>query len=260
MRKAQAAWGQRNVKTIQYGEFEDFLASLNHLSSKTRHNVRSALSQFFAWLSKRENIKPPEIPKVKFELGWREIIDLETQTAILDHLHKIAPLKVYVGVRWLATYVAIRPNEMRCLRERDINVNGFFVIPSPKEKKPKLVPMLPEDIKLYESFPSGFPHLFFFRHEKGNGGAKPGDQFSREMFRRWWNQACQDLGIKDVDCYGGTRHSTASAIGQYFTKEEMRDHGTMHATNKAFERYMQHETAPSLKIYEMARKMRGGES
>ena len=51
---------------------------------------------------------------------------------------------------------------MRDLRERDIDVNGYFVVISPKEKKPKLVPMLQEDIDLYRSLPTSFPDLPFF--------------------------------------------------------------------------------------------------
>ena len=64
------------------------------------------------------------------------------------------------------------------------------------------------------------------------------------------------MGIEGVDLYGGTRHSTASAMGEFFTRDQMKDHGTMHATNRAFERYMQHQAAPSRQIYETAVRMR----
>ena len=38
------------------------------------------------------------------------------------------------GIKLLATYIKIRPGEMRNIRERDINLeSGFIHIPHPKE-------------------------------------------------------------------------------------------------------------------------------
>lgn len=256
--RAIAAWGQTNVKAIKFGEIEDFLLSLQ-VGDKTRHNVRSHLHAFFTWLSRREDIPMPTMPTIKFELGWREIIPLDVQSRILETVKDLTwerNPRIWIGIKWLATYVAIRPGEMRNLRERDIDVNGFFVVISPKEKKPKLVPMLEEDIELYRSLPLGFPDLPFFRHMKQAGPLPAGSKFSLEMFRRNWNQACKHLGIEGVDLYGGTRHSSASAMGEYFTRDDLRDHGTMHSTNKAFDRYMQHQAAPSKKIYEAIERLR----
>ena len=39
-----------------------------------------------------------------------------------------------------------------------------------------------------------------------------------------------------VDLYGGTRHSSAVALRKDFSPEQIKQ-GTMHQTNKAFERY-----------------------
>ena len=91
---------------------------------------------------------------------------LDLQGKILDKVHELTwdeNPRIWIGIKWLATYVAIRPAEMNNLRERDIDVDGLFVIPSPKEKNPKLVPMLDEDIELFNSLPVGLPDLFFFR-------------------------------------------------------------------------------------------------
>ena len=126
-----------------------------------------------------------------------------------------------------------------------------------KEKNPKLVGMLEEDIELYNSMPIGFPELYFFRHVKGNGAAKPGSQFGKDYLYKWWKRACAELGIEGVDLYGGTRHSTTTALAEHFTKEELRENGTMHATNKAFERYMQSKKTNSKKIYQKVSDMRG---
>jgi hypothetical protein len=45
-----------------------------------------------------------------------------------------------------------------------------------------------------------------------------------------------------VDLYGGTRHSSATALRSHFSPEQIKS-ATMHATNVAFERYFQ--TGPS---------------
>ena len=257
--KAVATWGQTNVKEIQYAQIEDFLLA-QEVGDKTRHNMRSHLLGFFKWLNLREkDIPVPRMPKISFELGWRNIIDLKLQAQILETVKELTwdrNPRIWLGIKWLATYVSIRPGEMRNLRERDIDVNGFFVVIKPKEKKPKLIPMLDEDIELYRGLPTSFPDLPFFRHLVRTGAAPPGSKFSLEMFRRNWNAACRTLGIEGVDLYGGTRHSTASALGAIFTRDELRESGTMHATNAAFDRYMQYKAEPSRRIYETANKLR----
>jgi hypothetical protein len=56
------------------------------------------------------------------------------------------------------------------------------------------------------------------------------------------------LGIEGVDLYGGTRHSTVRELRKYRTPEEIRL-GSMHSTNKAFERYVQVEPNDLRNIY-----------
>jgi len=258
--KAAAAWGTTNVKSIGYGQIEDYLFDLN-VSDKTRSNARSVLSGFFKWLNRREGIPIPDMPEIKFELGWRNIIDIETQHAIIDEVYKISHgfnPRIWIGIKWLSTYIALRPNELRNIKERHIDVSGFIVIPSPKEKNPKLVAMLQEDIDLYHSLkPRGLPDLYFFRHIKGNGSAKPGTQFGKDYLYKWWKKACKNLGIEGVDLYGGTRHSTATALGEYFSEQEIMDAGSMHKSNKAAQRYIQAKKNDSINIYAKVREMQG---
>ncbi|MCP3890947.1 MAG: hypothetical protein GY702_19050, partial [Desulfobulbaceae bacterium] len=83
IQKAINSWEQTNVKTIGYAELEDFLMAMD-VSNKTRANARSALHSLFKWICKREQIKMPEFPVIKFELGWRNIIDIELQQSIID--------------------------------------------------------------------------------------------------------------------------------------------------------------------------------
>ncbi|WP_394700272.1 phage integrase N-terminal SAM-like domain-containing protein [uncultured Desulfosarcina sp.] len=77
MNRAVAAWGDRNIKTISEGDIEDFLFD-DHLNkdgesiaSKTRHELKSVLSQFFKWVCRRERLRMPELPELSFESELR---------------------------------------------------------------------------------------------------------------------------------------------------------------------------------------------
>jgi len=108
--------------------------------------------------------------------------------------------------------------------------------------------LLPEDVDLLRSLPRGLPELYFFRHGKGLSGVTAGDPFGDKYLYKWWVKACDNLGIKEVDLYGGTRHSTVRELRKYRTPEEIR-FASMHSTNKAFERYFQIEADDLREIY-----------
>jgi integrase len=255
MTKAINAWGQVNIKAIGYGEIEDFLHAQN-VSDKTKSNMKSCLHSFFVWAKRREKIPMPEFPVISFELGMRKIIDKETQESIIDEVYRLTyhmNPKIWLGIKWLSTYVSIRPGEMLKLKEEDIDIKlGYFIIPDPKEKKPKLVPIIDEDIEILKHMPRGLPDLYFFRHVKGISGVEGGQRFGNKYFYKWWKKACKNLGIKGVDLYGGTRHSTVTALREVFSPEEIRRSGTLHTTNKAFDRYLQIKTDDARRVYKTA--------
>ena len=232
------------------------------ISDKTRANMKSALHDFWTWLRKRRLLRldqMPEFPDTKFELGFRRTIDKDVQEKILAKVYemtfKFNP-KIWLGIKWLCTYISIRPGEMIRVKEKHIDIeNGYLIIPHPKEKRPKLVPILDEDIELLRSFPKAFPELPFFRHVKGISGCKEGTPFGEKYFYKWWVKACDKLGIQGVDLYGGTRHSSAIALRKYRTPEEIK-RATMHSTNKAFERYFRIESDDLRDIYKDTRQKR----
>lgn len=255
--RAINAWGYRTIKSINYAEIEDFLYA-QKVSDKTRANMKSCLHDFFSWLKRRRIItlqQFPEFPAIKYELGWRNIVDISTQQAIINEVYRISHgvnPKIWLGVKWLATYISVRPGELLNLKEGDINrAEGFFVIPHPKEKDPKIIYLLDDDIKLLNMMPKGLPGLYFFRHGKGNGAAKPGAQFGKDYLYKWWKQACKNLRVEKVDLYGGTRHSTVTALGKELTPEQIRA-GSLHKTNKAFERYFQSKQIDAKIVYQKA--------
>ena len=72
----------------------------------------------------------------------------------------------------------MRPGGMLSLTEKDINVDiGALFIHKPKEKKPKIIFLLNDDIELINQFPRSLPDLLFFRHPSGIKGAAAGAKF-----------------------------------------------------------------------------------
>jgi hypothetical protein len=177
--------------------------------------MRSCLHDLWTWLLKRRVIRPhemPEFPAIEYELGWRNIIDIPTQQAIIGKVQELSEginPKIYIGIRFL----------------------------------------MDEDRDLLNRFPEGLPDLHFFRHPGGIKGCKAGERFGSRYLWKWWKKASNLLGVSDVDLYGGTRHSTVTALGESLTPEQIRS-GTLHSTNKAFERYFQGQARNARRVYE----------
>lgn len=239
MMKACDTWGNQNIKTIRFGEIEDFLLLHGRtLSSKTIANMRSGLHDFFQWLVRREVIdKAPSFPEVRVKLSYRKVVGKESQQAILEEVGRIAPYKVWLGIKWLCTYISIRPGELIKIREQDVDTeNRYIYIHHSKTGETKPVPILDEDLTLFKQINPGFPRSYFFRHDDSKSGVKKGQKYGEKYFYKWWIRACENLEIEGVDLYGGTRHSSAVALRKDFSPEQIKQ-GTMHQTNKAFERY-----------------------
>jgi hypothetical protein len=113
--------------------------------------------------------------------------------------------------------------------------------------------LIDEDVELLKSFPIGLPHLYFFRHKKEIPNVvRVGQRFNERRFYYWWKKACSNLGVTNVDLYGGTRHSSVSALRDNYSPEEIR-RASMHTTNKAFDRYFQVPPDELRSVYEATR-------
>lgn len=241
LEKAQAHFGHMNVKDIRYSHLEDFITVIN-VGEKTKHNVLATLHSLFTWMKKRQDISEvPDFPEVRFELGYRKTVDKEIQQNILDDIQKHEPFKVWLGIRFLATYISIRPMELMNITYSNVDLkNGYLYIPHPKEKKYKAVPILSEDVDLLSGLPLAVPGMFVF--------GENGKRYGENRFYKAWKRACGRLGIEDVDLYGGTRHSSARALRKHFSPEEIK-RATMHSSNAAFERYFCMESDDIRSIY-----------
>lgn len=244
--KAQDFFGDRNVKYIRAADIDDFMESMT-VGGKTKKNVLATVHAMFVWLKRRQDINAiPEFPKPEYELGYRKTVDKETQQAILDDIKAHEPFKVWLGIRFLATYISIRPMELMNLTYDNMDLkNGYLYIPHPKEKKYKAVPILAEDVILLSELPKRLPGMYIFGEE---------NRYGENRFYKAWKRSCGRLGIGDVDLYGGTRHSSARALRKFFSPEEIK-RATMHSSNAAFERYFTMDSDDVRSIYKQSAKV-----
>ena len=250
MKKAMNIWGDTNIKVINYGMIEDFLYNPTVVKNdKTRANMKSCLHDFFNWVSKRERIPVPSFPDCKFDLGTRPITDWNTQTSIIDEVHKISNEinpKIWFGIELLSSYVELRPGDLLRITEADYNEKHSVITisnPTKSKNKFKSIRLNPEHAELFISLKNkytGMPNMPFFRHTSGINRIQPNTPFGEKYFYKWWVKACDNLGIKNLDLYGGTRHTTTTELARLVGTDGARK-ATGHETNKAFDRYCQHQ-------------------
>ena len=256
MAHTERAWANTYIKNLGYAEVEDLLNGLE-LSSKTKHNLLATLKQFWKWVVRRHKIDPiedwPEIGTVVMK--YRKLVNLEDQEAIIQNIKEHeSQWRIWLCIKWLATYSDCRPGEMLSLKEGDIDrAQGLITIKgdATKEHREDVIPLTREDWGLIKSLPLNFDQdAFFFRHDGSRGHAEAGKPFSRKMLWAAWKRACSRLGIEGVDLYGGTKHSTLTGLRTRgcVTYEEARKMSG-HTTNKAFDRYLKLEAAPMRELY-----------
>ena len=267
LHRAVDHWGDTNIKSIGIDQIEDFVFADHRnkrtgepISSTTRHYLSCSVSEFWRWACKRAKIEYPEWPEVPFQLGWRRIVDMDTQQRIINKVREMAPLRVYIGIKWLAENPSVRPGELIKIKEFQIVTEQRMVlVREMKERDPssaKILLLENDDIELLRMLPAGMPGMPFFRHDTTHKAVKAGDQYQRNFFNRWWKKACKELGIEGVQLYGGTKHSTVTALGQVLSPEQIKRGGTGHRTNKAFERYMLPDMKERLKVREALKQIR----
>lgn len=194
----------------------------------------------------RYDIEPlkswPALPQP--EMKFRKTVSIPDQEAILAEVKTMfgnTRPRSWLAIKWLLTYISVRPGEMISLREGQVDRGqGLLVFPHPKERQPKMVLLLDEDREILSNMPLCFdPDTPFFRHTSGQHADQP---LGKQRLYRDWKAACARLGIEGVDLYGGTKHSTAMGLrfNGAATYEEIRKI-TGHTTNKAFDRYLRLE-------------------
>ena len=261
-RAAASYLGPMNIREISGGDIEDYLYSIPNISEKTRFNHMTQLRDFWTWCLKREKIitlaDMPTFPDIDFELGWRKITDWDTQAQVIEKVREIARLnpKIHLGIDMLATYTALRPDDLRRVTEASLDDQGFLTIHKPTKRKNqfKMIRLLDEHIQMWREIQQKYPampDMPFFRHVGGIPGCKPDQIFGPKYFNTWWTAACKEIGIEGVPLYPGTKHTTATATAKALGKEAALTASGL--TNKAFERYCQVESSGAFDIVTAAR-------
>ncbi|MCK5311628.1 MAG: hypothetical protein KAJ62_05935 [Desulfobacteraceae bacterium] len=248
-------FGDQNVKHIKKKNINQFLQSLPNISEKTRANYASQIRDFYYnFLYEEEEILTlvdlPKMPKIEFELGFRKIIGIETREKIVDQFKKNTYKKnpkLWLAIDILCAYNNLRPGDLPRLKEGDIDLEyGVMTFWRPTKSKRKKTPkvirirMLDYHIEEFKKLKKEFPatdSMIFFRHT-ALSGRKADTPLSENYLYKQWKKACADLGIYDLDLYGGTRHSTTTAIAKELGKDRARKFSGHH-TDKAFDRYCQ---------------------
>jgi len=251
-----------NIKhlAINQGFVDDFFKTLETQSGKTKNGYASCLNTFFSWVWRRNKIQltklgipQPDVQKFPVKMKYRKRVSKDVQFEILEEVKRICPdARVYLGIKWLCTYVKIRPKEMLSLKEGDINLDTrYLVFPDPaqtKEGKWKEVPLVDEDVEILKSFPLSTKAMPFFRHTQAKQGVTLNQRYGSNHFYDWWKRACTNLNIEGVDLYGGTKHSSVTALGTKYSPEEIQERGTGHLS-KSFLRYLDTSDEQSRKLY-----------
>jgi len=228
------------------------------LSGCIQHEYRD----FFTWLVKRRVIRKdqmPEFPELSYELGYRKTLDKDTQEEVLAGVFRLSKEnpRAYIAIRWLCTYVSLRPGDLAVILEEDVDLaQGVVIVRTHKTSKSthkiKAIPLLPEDVEELKALPPGFPKMPLFRWDKGGHGRVAGQQFGENYLYKLWIRACNSLGIKGVDLYGGTRHSTMQFLRKQLSPEGVK-RLSLHTTNKALDRYLEIDTQELREGYALAR-------
>lgn len=245
---AGAHFKKKSVKAITPLDWRRFFSGLPEtLSDKSKWNIRTDIHTFFNWLVAMKEIRQdetPDLPQVSYECALRKTIDRETQIAILEEvgrIHKSNP-RLAIGIRWLLTYVNLRPGDLHGILEGDIErTSGLVTIRHhktvKKTKEPKTIILREFDLVELVKLPRAMPTMPFFRYDTQHWMMKSGEQFGPQAFYLAWMAACNNLGIKGVDLYGGTRHSTMQYMRQLGNSPEQVKRYSEHRTN-SFDRYL----------------------
>ena len=250
------------VNEIGFKELDSFATSCDK-SPKTVAEALRCVKELLTWAYHRGDLSIlPQFPRFSVsndDMEMRGTVNKQTQEEILDRIRENewqrAPRK-YIACKMLATYVNIRPGELRDVRERDYDrETGHLTIRRHKTSRtvPKVVRLLDSDRGLLNSLPQGLPEVPLFRYDKPFSTVLAGDSFGVGALYRCWKRAAISVGHSGVDLYGGTRHSSCIALYKEvgLSPEQIRRaSGTR--TSRAFMRYLPLDIEDIAEIHGMA--------
>lgn len=253
--------GHRKVSEVTYKSIFDFLYGTDW-SVKSKYDSYMCFKEMVHFAHNMGDW--PDLPKfprwtldIDRDMKKRNTLTKTEQEEVLfrifENEFETRP-RLFVAIKFLATYINVRPGELLGCNEDDyMPKEGILFVRNRKTSKtPKLISLTEDDNMMLKSLTKGFPGMALFRHEV-DGSQWSGARFSPAMFYRSWKRACKDLGIEGVDLYGGTRHSSAVALYKEagFSPEEIKK-ATGHRTSKAFSRYFDMDDDDVAEIHKAA--------
>ena len=240
--------GERNFKSIDDVDLEQLVFDLRRrYSEKTVHDAFTTLREFWKWAIRHGRVKdyePPQFPRTEPVMAERDTLRKDQQLAVLNQIQRMNPHnpRIYLATRFMVTYINCRPAEIMNIKVGDIRWDtGRIYIPDPKEKKPKYIDLIPQDLEFLADLigPDLDPAGYVFCHvDNRNGNATTGQKWGKTFMWRQWKKACESINLKGVSLYPGTRHTSAKALlqGGHTPEQIMRTTG--HTTKSAFARYL----------------------
>jgi hypothetical protein len=202
----------------------------------------------------------PAFPEIDYELGRRKLTDWETQEQIITKVKEISEHvnpKIWFGIDMLATYTALRPDDLRRVYENSLDRSGILIIHNPTKKKNKFktIRLIEDHAKLWAQLQKQFPampDMPFFRHTTGINRVQADTPFGDKYLYKWWMKACKEVGLEGVPLYPGTKHTTATETARLLGTDKARTASGL--SNKAFDRYCDVENNDTFEIVTAIRK------
>lgn len=262
IKRAADHFGYTNIREISGGDIDDYLFEIPGIKDKTRANHCAQLHNFWQWCYDRGIIaleEMPKFPKIDYELGYRKITNWEIQEKVINKVRELYAFnpKIGLAIDMLSTYTALRPDDLRRVKESSLDDNGYLIIHNPTKRKNKFKTIrlhsdhVTEWCDLQKRFP-GLTDAPFFRHVTNITRAKQGIVFGANYLSKAWNRAAKEIGLEGVSLYPGTKHTTATETARRMGTEKALNASGL--TNKAFERYCQVESTDAFEVVSEIRK------
>lgn len=131
-------------------------------------------------------------------MTFRQIVTKDIQSQIIAEVGRISQHneRICIGIKFLATYINLRPKELISIKERDIDLgNARILISETKTGGPKYCFLLDDDVDLLRSMDKSFGEPYFFRHLEGRGGNAPNTKFGKGYLYKYWKKHAVTWGL-----------------------------------------------------------------
>ena len=227
-KKIVSFFGSEDVRDIRGYHVQDFVNSLldDGLSANSVKKVLVELRAFLNWCAKQELIeKVPPMPEIKTSQKARRYLSPEQQLRILECIpdeHK--PIFEF------GMLTGLRPGELRAIMWDAVDLDNGFVyikrafsldklVEFPKEKKPKIIPLVGRLREIIEEQARNRKGLFVFSYQH----RKRSIPYPQKRLWKIFKDALQKSGLpEDVTLYETFRHSfVMQRLKQGFSYEQV---------------------------------------